>query len=198
MARQAGFDRNKVLARAQALFWKKGYHATSMKDLEAALDLRPGSIYGSFGSKEALFAETLRTYGQQTRARFREMLASAPSPLAGLAGYVRAVGGIDPDTVPANACMLVKTLLETPDTDADLRQMTEEMMRHMEAEMVDAFAAARAAGELPDSADPNRLASRLLASIFGLRTYAQRSDSRDRVEQLAEDMAREIEALAGP
>ena len=60
MARRAGYDRDEVLARAQALFWRKGYHTTSLKDLEAALNMRPGSIYAAFGSKEALFADIFR------------------------------------------------------------------------------------------------------------------------------------------
>ena len=51
------------------------------------------------------------------------------------------------------------------------------------------------AGELPDHADPARLASRLQAAIFGLRAYAQRSDAGDRIAGLAEDIAQDIEAL---
>ncbi|NBB84288.1 MAG: TetR family transcriptional regulator, partial [Alphaproteobacteria bacterium] len=47
MARKATFDRAAVLDKAMALFWAKGYHATSLRDLEAALDLRPGSIYAA-------------------------------------------------------------------------------------------------------------------------------------------------------
>lgn len=195
MARTASYDRNEVLARAQALFWRKGYHATSLKDLEGALDLRPGSIYAAFGSKEALFAETLRIYGQQSRAQLRETLTAAQSPLAGLAEHVRGLGCPPAAPAPSRACMLVKTLLEVPDDDPTLRPVTEEMMRQIEDDFAVAFRAARAAGELPDNADPARLASRLQAAIFGLRAYAQRSNAQDRIAALADDIATEIEAL---
>lgn len=195
MARKASYDRDEVLARAQALFWRKGYHATSLKDLEAALDLRPGSIYAAFGSKEGLFAEALRIYGQQSRDQLRETLAAAPSPLAGLADHVRGLGCRAAVPVLSRACMLVKTLLEIPDDDPGLKGVTEEIMRQIETDLADAFRSARAAGELPDHADPARLASRLQAAIFGLRAYAQRSDAGDRIAGLAEDIAQDIEAL---
>ena len=196
MARHASYDREDVLAKAQALFWRKGYHATSLKDLEAALDMRPGSIYAAFGSKEALFGETLKGYGRQTLAQFQKVQKAAASPLAGLANHVRAFACIDPDTAPSRACMLVKTLLEMPDDDPVLRRQTEELMQKMEAEFAAAFHAAQIQGELPDSASPEHLASRLQAAIFGLRAYAQRSDSQGRITQMAEDIALEIEALS--
>ncbi|MEP3669912.1 MAG: TetR family transcriptional regulator, partial [Roseibium sp.] len=37
MKRAQPYDREKALDAAQDLFWRKGYHATSLKDLEAAL-----------------------------------------------------------------------------------------------------------------------------------------------------------------
>lgn len=196
MGRQASYDRGEVLSKARDLFWARGYHATSLKDLEAALNMRPGSIYGAFGSKEALFTETLRLYARQSQDQLRERLEQASSPLAGLAAHVRALGCQCPERVPSRACMLVKTLLETPDEDPVLRSQTEEMMRGMEAVFAAAFRAARASGEIPDTADPDRLASRLQVEIFGLRAYAQRNDAQDKIVLLAEDIARDIEKLA--
>lgn len=196
MARHASYDREDVLAKAQALFWRKGYHATSLKDLEAALDMRPGSIYAAFGSKEALFSETLKGYGRHALNQFQRVQKAATSPLAGLADHVRAFACIDPDTAPSQACMLVKTLLEVPDSDPVLRRQTEELMQRMESEFAAAFRAAQNQGELPKSANPERLASRLQAAIFGLRAYAQRSDTQDRITLMAEDIALDIEALS--
>ncbi|MDX1730552.1 MAG: helix-turn-helix domain-containing protein, partial [Aurantimonas coralicida] len=44
------YDRDAALDAALRLFWAKGYHATSLKDLEAALTMKPGSIYAAFQS----------------------------------------------------------------------------------------------------------------------------------------------------
>ncbi|WP_250162665.1 TetR family transcriptional regulator [Psychrobacter sp. WY6] len=46
MSRTALYNRQDALERALLqLFWQKGFHATSLKDIEEALDMRPGSIY---------------------------------------------------------------------------------------------------------------------------------------------------------
>ncbi|MCA0939262.1 TetR/AcrR family transcriptional regulator [Yangia mangrovi] len=195
MARQARHDRQEVLGKALELFWSKGYHATSLKDLELALDMRPGSIYAAFGSKEALFSETLALYAELSRMQFLETLGAAPSRLQGLANHVRRLGCAG-EPGPSRACMLVKTLLETPDDDPRLRVQTEALMRGMEAMFARAFREAQEQGEIGPEADPQQLASRLQVEIFGLRAYAQRTDSRVRVAQLAEEIARGLEARA--
>ena len=59
MARHARYDRKTALEKAVGLFWEKGYHGSSMKQIEQALDIRQGSLYAPFGSKDGLFSEAL-------------------------------------------------------------------------------------------------------------------------------------------
>ncbi|MEQ8895676.1 MAG: TetR family transcriptional regulator [Roseovarius sp.] len=195
MGRAATYDRNSVLETAMALFWARGYHATSLKDLESALDMRPGSIYAAFGSKADLFRAALELYAATGRNAFKDTMAQANSPIAGLAAHVRMLAGMSQKAVPSRACMLVKTLLETPDDEPELRQSVEAMMRQTEIAFADAFRSAIETGEIAPDANPDRMAARLQAGIFGLRAYAQRTDSANRIEAIAEDMAREIEGL---
>ncbi|PWK60947.1 TetR/AcrR family transcriptional regulator [Roseicyclus mahoneyensis] len=196
MGRAASYDRQKVLMAARDLFWARGYHNTSLKDLEHGLDMRPGSIYAAFGSKEALFREALDLYVSTGQADLAMTLSGAASPIAGLAAHVRSLGGILRGKAPSRACMLVKTLLETPDDDPVLRRSVEEVLRRVELIFHDAFRKARDEGEIAADVDPELLAARLQVAIFGLRAYAQRTDAADRVEKLVEDIARGIEALA--
>ncbi len=195
MGRQATYDRDKVLKSAMELFWARGFHNTSLKDLEGALDMRPGSIYAAFGSKEALFRAALDRYARDGRAGLDEIMNRAETPIAGLAAYVRLLGGITRRTIPSRACMLVKTLLEAPDDAPELRKSAEDMLRAAEATLAGAFRAARDSGEIAPNSDPDVLAAQLQAAIFGLRAYAQRSDAGDRVERIAEEIARDLEGL---
>ena len=195
MGRSATYDKDKVLKAAMDLFWARGYHMTSLKDLERALDMRPGSIYAAFGSKEALFRAALDRYAAAGRLALKDALAQSGSPIAGLAAHVRMFGRITRESLPSRACMLVKTLLETPDDEPELRRSVEGMMRQTEMAFAEAFRAAREAGEIAPEADPEQLAARLQAAIFGLRAYAQRADAGDRVERIAKDIARDVEGL---
>ena len=195
MARTAAYDRAEVLGKARDLFWAKGYHATSLRDLEAALDMRPGSIYAAFGSKEKLFAETLRLYSEVADEEFERTVSAHGSPLEGLAAYARGFGGLCERDVPSRACMLVKTIMELPEDDPVLRQTAEGLMRRVEAGFAERFRLAQEIGELAAEEDPGRLARRFQAAMFGLRAYAQRTDAGDGVRDLAEDIAAGIEAL---
>nr|WP_275409576.1 TetR/AcrR family transcriptional regulator [Planotetraspora mira] len=47
---------------ALGLFWAKGYDGTTMADLSSAMNLKPGSIYAAFGSKEGLYEKVLDRY----------------------------------------------------------------------------------------------------------------------------------------
>ena len=62
--RPRAFDREAALAAATRLFWQKGYAATSISDLTETMGIGSPSLYAAFGSKEALYGEALRYYGE--------------------------------------------------------------------------------------------------------------------------------------
>lgn len=71
--RPRGFDRAQALEQAMHLFWRQGYEATSLNQLKLAMNgISAASFYAAFGSKAALYRETLAlylaTYGQVTAA----------------------------------------------------------------------------------------------------------------------------------
>ena len=63
--RPRAFDRDAALESATRLFWIKGFGATSISDLTEAMGIGSPSLYAAFGSKEALYAEALRHYGEK-------------------------------------------------------------------------------------------------------------------------------------
>ena len=62
MPRVKLFDENKVLSKATELFWKKGYHATSIQDLVNHLGINRGSLYDTYGGKKKLFDKAFQLY----------------------------------------------------------------------------------------------------------------------------------------
>jgi TetR/AcrR family transcriptional regulator, copper-responsive repressor len=63
--RPRSFDRDAALAAAMEVFWEKGYEATSISDLTAAMDINPPSLYSAFGDKEKLFLEAIDSYARR-------------------------------------------------------------------------------------------------------------------------------------
>lgn len=195
MPRAAPYDRDAALDAAMALFWEKGFHATSLKDLEATLGMKPGSIYAAFKSKENLYLLALERYFAKSRAGFRDQMARASSPLDGLANQFRSYARMHPDDTARRACMLTKTLVDTRSTDPALAAASQNYMSAMQTEFAAAFAAAREAGDLTSGTDPDRMARRFQANLTALRLALHQGMSADDFAQLAEDMAIEVEDL---
>jgi AcrR family transcriptional regulator len=194
MPRPARFDRQAALDSAVELFWSKGYYASSMKDIEKALDMRPGSLYATFGNKSGLFAEALAAYAARSADDFRQVLEGSPGIVDGLQGYLRSLAQTCSGTAPARACMLIKTLLEVNAEDAALLVHVEAMLAAFELRLAEALKSARGAGELRAEVDCPRLARLLQAQIMGLRSFAERGVPCTQVAELAEDMASMLDA----
>ncbi|MEX1222552.1 MAG: TetR/AcrR family transcriptional regulator [Idiomarina sp.] len=187
MPRPAKFDRETAIGNAVQLFWQRGFSATSMKDLELALNMRPGSIYASFGSKEQLFGMALESYAEASLARLTEQVANKPSAIQALAGYLRGMADEQAEIPPAQACMLVKTLLELGHHASELGARAEALLQRMEATFADILQR----DGIP-RASAQRIASRLQVGIMGLRSYFQRdigaAQKADLANALADDL----------
>ena len=59
MARPREFDADTALERAMAMFWSKGYEATSLDDLCEVTGLSRSSLYATFGSKRDLLLRSV-------------------------------------------------------------------------------------------------------------------------------------------
>lgn len=185
--RKPGYDRNELIDRARNLFWKRGWAGTSLKDLEAELQMKPGSFYAAFGSKDALFELAMDKYAQDGGERL-QALAAAHGPLGALKRYPALVI----DTAPAKACMLAKTLLELHERAHPLAERANQHLLTMESRFAALFQQARDQGEIDAAHDPQALARKYQSDLLGLRVSAERSgiDAQAIAAQIAEGLDR--------
>jgi AcrR family transcriptional regulator len=195
MTRALPYNRDAALDAALSLFWQKGYHATSLKDLENALQMKPGSIYAAFKSKEALYLATLDRYFDRNMSMLQNLGISGASPLTSLADFLRQFAGRPLDDPNRQACMLVRTLLDVSQEEGEIGLRAREHLDQMLVLIAAVFTRAKDAGELPATADAARLARRFQAEITALRIEAHRGSAPQTVVDLADDMARDIEGL---
>lgn len=195
MARPASYDRDTALAAAMSLFWDRGYHATSLKDLEAALQMKSGSIYAAFKSKQSLYEQSMRNYFELAGSAFRAEMATATSPLQGLADHIRSYANLPDDHPQARACMLMKTVIDTQTTEPELATLAGEYLADIRREITAVFEKAKAESALPKGADTDFLARRFQANINALRVELHQGTEQHLITALAEDMARDVERL---
>lgn len=188
MAKSIKFDRQDVILKAMNLFWEKGFHATSMRDLQTALDMRPGSIYAAFGSKEGLFELTLEAYTEQAKQGLASFRAQESNQILALKAFVTSLVIDSMDQAPSCICMLAKTLAElTPENQALLNQVKASLSQ-VEVEFEDLLAMAQAQGDLNKEKDPKQLARYFQVQIAGLRTYNKLQQDKDLIKQMIEQV----------
>lgn len=168
MARPIGYDRKTVLDQAMHVFWHNGFCATHMRDLTSATRLKPGSLYGAFPSKEALFLEALNHYGTRSVDLIRADLSTAPSPLAGIHALVTRIATETRSAVPG--CLLVNTAVELARHNVAVRRTINTYRTRIHSLLAETLTRARTFGEIPQDKDPEALATFALCIIWGLRT----------------------------
>jgi TetR/AcrR family transcriptional repressor of nem operon len=171
MPRKPNYDRTELIDRARDLFWRRGWAGTSLKNLEAALQMKPGSFYAAFGSKDALFKLAMEKYAKDGRERLSQ-LAESEGPIKALQRFPQLA--IDNDDAPAKACMLSKTLLELQSHNHPLAHEANLHLLKMESQFAELFAQAQSSGDIDRAHDPAVLARRYQSDLLGLRVSAER------------------------
>lgn len=188
MANTAKFDRREVLESATRLFWQKGFHGTSTRDIQQATNLRPGSIYAAFGSKSGLFKEVLHFYADNMADQLSRNLSEHASATAGLRAFFRHVILDDGDDAPSELCLLAKSLSELEEGEAELLCETRRLLAATEQRFQEALAEAVAAGELAADTDTALAARQLQIQLIGLRSYLRATGDRTAVAALIEQL----------
>ncbi len=184
--RPRAFDREAALAEATRLFWSKGFEATSIADLTKAMGIGSPSLYAAFGSKEALYAEALRYYGENFEplfwANFYPAGTAREAVLSFLMDSAAAMSGCRAD-IP-NGCMVALSSVGSEgheELGALVHSARASGFKRLKARIEQAIAD----GELPDTVDAGALARFVLTVQSGMSILARDGASRTELEDAA-------------
>lgn len=167
MGRPTTWTEPQLFAALVPLFHRKGFAQTSLKDIEQATGLHPGSIYKAYGSKEALFQAAVRAYNEQVVARrVRTFLHEAADPLAVIRQFFTST--LDAPDDPNPGCLLTNTAVESFALDPGIRPAVAAGLEHIESGLRHALERARAAAQLDPSTSLDDTAAQLLALYQGV------------------------------
>ena len=185
--RPRSFDRDAALGAATRLFWQKGFAATSIADLTEAMGIGAPSLYAAFGSKEALYAEALRHYGESFEGFVWTNFGTAPTLRAAAEAFLMdsaaALTGSCSRGDPLG-CMVTLSSVGS-EGHAELGEMVK-AARATGLERVKArMRRAMQEGELPETTDIDGLARFVVAIQNGMSVMARDGASRDQLEAIA-------------
>lgn len=172
MARPREFDEATVLAAAIDCFWRRGFDATSVRDLVEQTGLTSASLYNAFGDKRALYRRALDTYVDGGIADRLARSARRP-PREAIAAFFAEIIERSLGDIERKGCMLVNAALDVAPHDPDLRDVVDAALGRIETFFRNEIDAGVADGSIACDLPAVDLARHLLGVLLGVRVLAR-------------------------
>lgn len=173
LGRPREFDRDLALRQAMKVFWERGYEATSLADLTAAMGINKPSLYAAFGCKEELFREAVALYDATDGSVTNRALGEQPTARAAVEAMLR--GNAEYYAAPGkpSGCMIVLSAALGAPESAGIRNYLTQLRRRGQDALQQRLERAVAEGELPPGADTAALAAFYTTVLEGLSVQAR-------------------------
>src|SRR5260370_10216096 len=133
MARPREFDEAAVLDAAIQHSWRRGYEASSVRDLADEMGIAGASLYNAFGDKRTLYERSLNRYLDQTfRERIGRLEHSLP-PRDAIVAFLQEIIKRSLNDRQRQGCLLVNSPLESAPHDEELQPLIPTFLRHVES-----------------------------------------------------------------
>ncbi|MFE5853043.1 TetR/AcrR family transcriptional regulator [Streptomyces sp. NPDC056500] len=182
MARPRQFDEKNAVNSATELFWQRGYHATSVRDLGDKLGLTPSSLYRTFTDKHTLFLRALDHYRATESVQARQRLEASDRPVREvLREWMLWLVTCPSDGQSGRGCFVVNTTTELGITDELVRQRTEAAFEVTRQALRSTLAEGRDRGELSDGLNIDDAVELLFTTVLGLQVRERAGHDLDRL-----------------
>ncbi|WP_295120092.1 TetR/AcrR family transcriptional regulator [uncultured Chitinophaga sp.] len=165
--RPSTFDQERVLEKAQQVFWQKGFAATSLDDLLKAMSMGSGSFYNTFkGGKKELFSKALQQR-RQAFMDFKAILHKSKSPVDEIKSFFRSLASAS-EQEHLKGCIIANTVVEMTFQDEELEQEAVTILKEVEKMFAWAIQKGKESGEITNPAPADLLARYLITVWNGL------------------------------
>jgi len=175
MPRNKEFDYDQKLKAARNLFWKKGYHATSMNDLVDAMGINRSSLYLTYGNKHELFLKSLGDYMQLKEQQYQKAAQNSEEPLEAVKNIIRSVFE---SALQDTNCLFTNSVFELATTDKEVGKMLASQTLVAVSLFEKLLKQAKDNGTLRSDRDPRTVAHFLVSGLTSIyNTHILFSDS---------------------
>jgi TetR/AcrR family transcriptional repressor of nem operon len=182
MARPREFDEAAALEAAMECFWRRGYEATSLRDLTASMGLTAPSLYNAFGDKQQLFSRALERYLDHTTRDRLHRLEQTLAPKAALHRFFAEIVGHSIGDRQRKGCFLVNSALEVAPHDSTCRAVIAAQFADIEGFFRRCIVAAQADKTVSTDINVDDAARLLLGVLLGIRVLARTKPERAMLE----------------
>ena len=185
MARPKQFDPEATLDLAIDAFWEHGFDGTGIQELCRRLKLNPGSLYGEYGDKRALFLAVFDRYVERVSRAAIERIAREPSGIAGIRAYFDHLIEAMIDGKRRWGCLITNSVVELAAREPEIAAKIALHFARLETAFASALARSQAAGELRSPIGPEA-AAYLVCVVQGLNVLARTKPTRERLRAIVD------------
>lgn len=183
--RPSTFDQESVLEKAQQVFWKKGYAATSLDDLLKAMEMGSGSFYNTFkGGKKELFRKAIQQR-REAFMSFKTHLKASDSPINEIKTFFRSLATAS-EQDHLKGCIISNTVVEMTFLDVDLEQEAVTILKEVEKMFAWAIQKGKEKGEISNPSSAELLARYLITVWNGLNVTRRMYPNSQSLQKLIE------------
>ena len=173
MPRVKLFDQNEVLKKATELFWKKGYHATSIQDLVSFLGINRGSLYDTYGGKKELFDRAFQLYRSTTSNGVAVFLESQNDVKKGFRKLFEMGINESVSDKDKKGCFVVNTTTELIPGENEMLKILQENKRVFESVFYEFLLKGQQNGQIPKNKNLKTISSLYYTFYNGLKVLAK-------------------------
>lgn len=184
--RPKNYSEEELLAKATEVFWQKGYHNASAKDLMTAMEIGQGSFYLTFkGGKKELYQKTLKRFWKANKHQFVQGVKQTENPLVFIKSFFLSI--LDESFERCQkGCFLGNTLVESSYVDEELRTLSISLLQEFEAEFEKALKFAQEKGMLGKGKLPKVIANYLLNLWNGMNVTLRMNPNKEMAKAMIE------------
>jgi TetR/AcrR family transcriptional repressor of nem operon len=190
MARPREFNEIAALEAAIDCFSRRGYEATSVRDLSDRMKISGPSLYNAFGDKHALFLQAVEHFHDQNARSMIKRIERSFSPKQAVRRFIDEVIEYSVNDRKRRGCLVVNSVDRAPH-DKEVAAVVASSFAEIEAFFYRSIKAAQAEGAVPSERRAKDLARLLFGVLLGIRVLARVKPERS----LLRDVARPALAL---
>jgi AcrR family transcriptional regulator len=168
------------------LFWSRGYDATSMADLRAALGITQASLYAAFGSKEQLFREAVDLYHQTAAASTSRALETGATAREAIHAMLQAA--VDAFSAPGapGGCLVILGATNCAVENKGVQDYLLSIRQQKPASILERLKRGQQDGDVPRATPVSALSAYYASVLYGLALQSRDGASRKTLTQVVE------------
>ncbi|WP_018321775.1 TetR/AcrR family transcriptional regulator [Bradyrhizobium sp. WSM2793] len=167
------FDMDTALDRAVRVFRERGYHATSIGDLAAAMRLATGSIYKAFRDKHAVFLAAFERYTALRQEQTRSAAARGTNGRDRVRNLLLSYVAQSQGTEGRRGCLVVGSAVELSAVDSVVAARVGAQLKTNEDFIAGLIREGQADGSIPGHVAADDTARLMICITQGLRVVGK-------------------------